>query len=159
MRVIYRNVRRDILHFVPLCHVHLSPSWCQNLWCKCYMLLTAVTYQNMRICYFCCIWSVHLMSRSSTCVLMYDMQSLERCKPCIFVIYVVTSTSMQTRLRDVSVFRDFGFCCLLLLLFWCHVSMCLQRDPCSFWLCSVRMFSIYSCALSIHAPVCNYGVP
>ena len=25
---------------------------------------------------------------------------------CIFVIYVVTSTSMQTRLRDVSVFRD-----------------------------------------------------
>ena len=26
--------------------------------------------------------------------------------PCIFVISVVTSTSMQTRLRDVSDFRD-----------------------------------------------------
>ena len=29
--------------------------------------------------------------------------------PCIFVISVVTSTSMQTRLRDVSVFRDSNF--------------------------------------------------
>ena len=27
-----------------------------------------------------------------------------------FLIYVVTSTSMQTRLRDVSIFRDFEFC-------------------------------------------------
>ena len=32
--------------------------------------------------------------------------------PCIFVIYVVTSTSMKTRLRDVSDFRD-----LVILLF------------------------------------------
>ena len=46
------------------------------------------------------------MSRSSTCVLMYAMPSLQTCMPCIFVIYVVTSTSMQTRLRDVSDFRD-----------------------------------------------------
>ena len=46
------------------------------------------------------------MSRSSTCVLIYAMLSLQRCIPCIFVIYVVTSTSMQARLRDVSVFRD-----------------------------------------------------
>ena len=28
--------------------------------------------------------------------------------PCIFVIFVVTSTSMQTRLRDVSVFQRLG---------------------------------------------------
>ena len=49
------------------------------------------------------------MSRSSTCVLVYAMLSLQRCMPCIFVIYVVTSTSMQTRLRGVSVFRDLGF--------------------------------------------------
>ena len=45
------------------------------------------------------------MGMSSTCVLMYAMPSLQRCMPCIFVIYVVTSTSMQTRLRDVSDFR------------------------------------------------------
>ena len=46
------------------------------------------------------------MGMSSTCVLMYAMPFLQRCMPCISVIYVVTSTSMQTRLRDVSVFRD-----------------------------------------------------
>ena len=44
---------------------------------------------------------------SSTCVLMYAMPSLQRCMPCIFVISVVTSTSMQTRLRDVTNFRYF----------------------------------------------------
>ena len=46
------------------------------------------------------------MSMSSTCVLMYAMPSLQRCMPCILLISVVTSTSMQTRLRDVSDFRD-----------------------------------------------------
>ena len=49
------------------------------------------------------------MGMSSTGVLIYAMPSLQRCMPCIFVICVVTSTSMQTRLRDVSVFRDLGF--------------------------------------------------
>ena len=49
------------------------------------------------------------MSMSSTGVLIYAMPSLHRCTPCIFVIYVVTRTSMQTRLRDVSDFRDSNF--------------------------------------------------
>ena len=49
------------------------------------------------------------MGMSSTCVLMYVMPSLQRCMPCIFVISVVTSTSMQTRLRNVSDFRDSEF--------------------------------------------------
>ena len=49
------------------------------------------------------------MGMSSTGVLIYAMPYLQRCMPCIFVIYVVTSTSMQTRLRDVSVFRDSNF--------------------------------------------------
>ena len=49
------------------------------------------------------------MGMSSTCVLMYAMPYLHRCIPYIFVIPVVTSTSMQTRLRDVSVFRDSNF--------------------------------------------------
>ena len=47
------------------------------------------------------------MGMSSTCVLMYAMPSLQRFMPCISVIAVVTSTSMQTRLRNVSDFRDF----------------------------------------------------
>ena len=82
----------------------------KSLMQECYMMFTAVTYQNLMFCYFCCIWCVHLMGMSSTGVLIYAMPSLQRCMPCIFVIYVVTSTSMQTRLRDVSVFRDLGFC-------------------------------------------------
>ena len=44
------------------------------------------------------------MAMSSTCVLGYAMPSLQGCMPCIFVINVVTSTSMQTRHRDVAVF-------------------------------------------------------
>ena len=44
------------------------------------------------------------MILSSTCVLLYAMPSLQGCMPCIFVISVVTSTSMQTRLRNVAVF-------------------------------------------------------
>ena len=47
------------------------------------------------------------MRLMSTCVLIYDMPSLKRCLPCIFVINVVTSTSMQTRLRGIA---DFSPC-------------------------------------------------
>ena len=96
-------------------------------------------------------WALHVF-------LMYAMPSLQRCMPCIFVIYVVTSTSMETRLRDISDFRDCNFT-VCLLLFCCYVSMCLQRVPCLFWVCSVRMFCSYSCNWSITAFVCNYGVP
>ena len=46
------------------------------------------------------------MGMSSTCVLMYAIPCFQRCMPCIFVIYMVTTTSMQTRPRDVSDFRD-----------------------------------------------------
>ena len=46
------------------------------------------------------------MGMSSTCVLLYAMLYFQWCIPCIFVIFVVTSTSMQTRLRNVSDFRD-----------------------------------------------------
>ena len=47
------------------------------------------------------------MRLMSTCVLKYAMSSLQRCLPCIFLINVVTSTSMQTRHRDVA---DFSPC-------------------------------------------------
>ena len=77
---------------------------------ECYMMLICWNCYNLMICYFCCIWCVHLLGMSSTGVFIYAIPYLERCMPCIFVIYVVTSTSMQTRLRDISVFRDLGFC-------------------------------------------------
>ena len=49
------------------------------------------------------------MGMSSTCVLNYAMPYFQWCSPCIFVISVVTSTSMQSRLRNVSDFRDSDF--------------------------------------------------
>ena len=76
------------------------------------MMLTAVYYQNLVICLFHCILCVGPMGMGSTCVLNQIMPSLQWCLSCIFVIYVVTSTSMQTRLRDVAVFMDLRFCCL-----------------------------------------------
>ena len=53
------------------------------------------------------------MRLMSTCVLIYAMSYLQRCLPCIFVINVVTSTSMQTRLRDVA---DFSPCSAVILM-------------------------------------------
>ena len=49
------------------------------------------------------------MGMSSTCVLLDAMPSFQGCLSCIFVISVVTSTSMQTRPRNVSDFRDSDF--------------------------------------------------
>ena len=46
------------------------------------------------------------MGMSSTCVLNYAISSFQWCSPCIFVISVVTSTSMQSRPRNISDFRD-----------------------------------------------------
>ena len=52
------------------------------------------------------------MGTSSTCVLGCAMASLQGCIPCIFVINVVTSTSMQSSSRDIADFRDLEFHCL-----------------------------------------------
>ena len=122
-------------------------------------MFSAVCYQNELICHFCHDWCVHPVRLMSSCVLNYAMPSLQGCLPCIFVINVVTSTSMQTRLRNVSVFRDLVISrSLCLLLFCCHVNLMLQRDPWIFWGCSVRMFYRYGYGSSIHASVWNYGV-
>ena len=53
------------------------------------------------------------MRLMSTCVLIYDMSYLQWCMTCIFVINVVTSTSMQTRHRDVA---DFSPCSAVILM-------------------------------------------
>ena len=46
------------------------------------------------------------MGMSSICVLIYAMPYLQGCMPCIFLINVVTSTSMQSSSRDIADFRD-----------------------------------------------------
>ena len=89
------------------------------------MMLTAVCYQNLVICLFHCILCVHPMSLMSTRVLHYIMPYLQGGLSCIFVIYVVTSTSTQSSLDDVADFCDLAisaksesviFCCYVNLL-------------------------------------------
>ena len=79
--------------------------------------------------------------------LNYAMSSLQRCLPCIFVINVVTSTSMQTRHRDVP---DFSPCSAVILM-PCklvaterslHILRYFSKDVLNIWL-----LSIHSCPL------------
>ena len=83
-----------------------------------FIMLVPDSYQNELFCHFCHDWCVHPMRLMSTCVLNYAMPSLQRCLPCIFVINVVTSTSMQTRLR---VNADFSPCSAVILMPCKHV--------------------------------------
>ena len=87
------------------------------------------------------------MRLMSTCVLNYAMFSLQRCLPCIFVINVVTSTSMQTRHRDVA---DFSPCSAIILM-PCklvatersmHILRYFSKGVLNMWL-----LSIHSCSL------------
>ena len=80
---------------------------------ECFIMFSAVCYQNELICHFCHEWCVHPMRLMSTCVLIYVMSSLQWCHQCIFVINVVTSTSMQTRHHDVT---DFSPCSAVILM-------------------------------------------
>ena len=92
---------RDVADFSPCSAVILMP---ESSLQECFMMLICWICYNMLFCHFCHDWSVHPMRLMSTCVLIYAMPSFQRCYPCIFVINVVTSTSMQTRHRDVADF-------------------------------------------------------
>ena len=83
------------------------------------------------------------MGMISTCVLGYAMPSLQGCMPCIFVINVVTSTSMQTRLRDVA---DFSPCSAVIFM-PCkhdaiersmHILRYFSKGVLDIWLCSIH---------------------
>ena len=85
------------------------------------------------------------MRLMSTCVLIYAMSSLQRWLPCIFVINVVTSTSMQTRLLDIA---DFSPCSAVIFM-PCkldatersmHILRYFSKDVLNIWL-----FSIHPC--------------
>ena len=85
------------------------------------------------------------MRLMSTCVLNYAMSYLQRCLPCIFVINVVTSTSMQTRHRDVA---DFSPCSAVILM-PCKLDATMRsmlilryftKDVLNMWLFSIHSF-------------------
>ena len=69
----------------------------ESLMQECYVMLVSDSYQNL----------------SPTYILNYVMPSLQGCMPCIFVINVVTRTTMQTRSRDVA---DFSPCSAVILM-------------------------------------------
>ena len=83
------------------------------------------------------------MRLMSTCVLNYAMSSLQRCLPCIFVINVVTSTSMQTRLRDIA---DFSPCSTVILMPYkldatersMHILRYFSKGVLNIWLLSIH---------------------
>ena len=115
-------------------------------------MLVPDSYQFMSIYHCFHDYCVLHMVMSSTCVLGYATPYLQRCMPCIFVINMVTSTSMQTRHRDVA---DFSPCSAVILMpckldateISMHILRYFSKDVLNIWLCS-----IHSC------PGCNYGV-
>ena len=109
------------------------------------------------ICHFCHVWRVHPIRLMSTCVLNYAMPSLQGCMSCIFVISVVTITSMQTRLRDVA---DFSPCSAVILM-PCkldatkrsmHILRYFSKDILNIWLCSIHSCPCLQlwCSLACH---------
>ena len=74
------------------------------------------------------------------------MSSLQRCLPCIFVINVVASTSMQTRLRDNA---DFSPCSAVILMPCKHVATeqsmhnlrYFSKGVLKTWFCSIHPWS------------------
>ena len=83
------------------------------------------------------------MYLSPTCELNYAMSSFQRYLPCIFVINVVTSTSKQTRLRDIA---DFSPCSAVIFMPCKHVATersmhilsYFSKDVLNIWLCSIN---------------------
>ena len=70
-----------------------------------YVVNLSDLFHQMAFCHVFHDYCVHAMILSSTCVLLYAMPSLQGCMSCIFVIFVVTSTSMQNSLLNLVDFR------------------------------------------------------
>ena len=76
---------------------------------ECYLSYLSDLLHHLAFCHFCHDYCVHDMSMSSTCVLLRVLSSFQRCNPCIFLMCVVTSTSLQSGALSNSVFRDLAF--------------------------------------------------
>ena len=67
---------------------------------------------------------------------------------CLVMLYILFNCTMFIRglldalVQECQLLLSAGSPCLLL--FCRHVNLMLQRDPCIFWRCSVRMFCSYS---------------
>ena len=144
MRVIYRNVHYEMLFILFL----YAMFCCKRASC-CYLLVLIRTWRFVIFVPFnLCIlwaWALHVF-----CFMPCHLSS-GVCFVFLWSLWWLAQACKQ------------GFVMLLilvpvLLLFWCHVNMLLQWDPCIFWDTSVRLFWTYGYALSIPALGCNYGV-
>ena len=64
---------------------------------------------HLAFCHFGHDYCVHDMTWSSTYVLLRDLPYFQRCNTCIFVMCVVTSTSLQSGAFVNADFRDLAF--------------------------------------------------
>ena len=144
---------RRVHHSIPLHHIHLSSYWCMNHHCKsaswCFLLSVIKTssfviFAMIDVCILWgwCLhvfWTMLCLLYSGVChAFLWSMWWLaQACKQGIVMLLILVP---------------------VLLLFWCHVNLMLQRDPCIFWDTSVRVFCTYGYFISIHALGCNYGV-
>ena len=73
---------------------------------ECYLRYLSDLLLHLDICHFCHDYCVHDMPMCSTYVLLRVLLSFERCNPCIFVMCVVSSASLQSEALGNSDFRD-----------------------------------------------------
>ena len=144
---------RRVHHCIPFHHIHLRSSRCLNHHCKCasWCFLLSVNRMSSFVIFaminVCILWGwcLHvfwtmtcLINRGAYHVFLWSMWRLaQACKLGIVMLLILVP---------------------VLLLFWCHVNLMLQSDPCIFWDTSVRVFWTYGYCISIHALGCNYGV-
>ena len=74
-----------------------------------YVMDLSDLFQQMAFCHFFHDYCVHDMPMSCTYVLLRVLSSFQRCNPCIFVMCVVTSTSLQRGAFVNADFRDLAF--------------------------------------------------
>ena len=114
---------------------------------------------NLLFCHFCHDWCVHPMRLMSTCVLIYAMPSFQRCYPCIFVICVLSASSLLSRVLAVA---DFSPCFAVILMpckldateRFMHILRYFSKDVLNIWLLSIhswtclKLWSSLACHLS-----------
>lgn len=92
------------------------------------------------------------MRLMSTCVLNYDMPSLQGCLYCIFVSLVVSASSLLSRVLVVAV----------LLGCFCYILLPCKPVATSHSMHNLKMYTkdvlLYMSCLSIRAPVCIYSL-
>ena len=144
---------RRVHNFIPLHHIHLRWSWCLNHCCKsaswCFLLSVNRTssFVIFAMIDVCILWGwclhvfwtmpFHLCIGAYHVFLWSIWWLAQACKLGIVILLILVP---------------------VLLLFWCHVNLMLQRDPCIFWDTSVRMFWTYGFSLAINSPACIFGV-